>query len=222
MQTVTRRASTYARVYFSLLTLIFVALAGLGQHSDRMSAGDKGIKPRVERRPKTPPLSLPLLNDPPANEIAAENLLEGALASEWDVTGSGDPSIQGFATDISVDQGETVNFKIDTPSSDYRLDIYRLGYYNGNGARLVDTIQPSAALPQVQPACLEIDGTTNDNLIDCGNWGVSASWTVPPTAVSGIYIARPVREDVGGDLASHIVFIVRDDDGGSDLLFQTS
>ena len=44
----------------------------------------------------------------------------------------------------------------------------------------------------------------------------------PPTPFPGIYIARAVREDVGGDLASHIVFVVRDDDGGSDLLFQTS
>ena len=92
----------------------------------------------------------------------------------------------------------------------------------GDGARLVDTIQPSATLPQAQPTCLEIDGTTNDNLVDCGNWGVSASWAVPADAVSGIYIARADREDVGGDLASHIAFIVRDDDGDSDLLFQTS
>ena len=30
-------------------------------------------------------------------------------------------------------------------------------------------------------------------LIDCGNWGVSASWTVPTTAVSGVYIAHLVR-----------------------------
>ena len=44
---------------------------------------------------------------------------------------------------------------------------------------------------------------------------------MPLDATSGIYIARAVRDSapVG---ASHIVFIVRDDDGGSDLLFQTS
>ena len=37
---------------------------------------------------------------------------------------------------------------------------------------------------------------------------------------SGIYFAKVIRTDTGG--ASHIVFIVRDDDGGSDILFQTS
>ena len=103
------------------------------------------------------------------------------------------PSIQGFATDISVDQGQTVHFKIDTDATDYRLDIYRLGYYGGDGARKVATVQPSAALPQNQPACLTTRPTTG--LVDCGNWAVSASWAVPADAVSGIYFAKLVRED---------------------------
>ena len=47
------------------------------------------------------------------------------------------------------------------------------------------------------------------------------SWAVPADAVSGIYFAKLVRED-GTDGASHIFFVVRDDDGASDLLFQTS
>ncbi len=106
--------------------------------------------------------------DPPiANAIVCENSKPGNPPSEWDVSGAGDSNIQGFATDISVDQGQTVRFKIDTPSSDYRLDIYRMGYYGGNGARKVATVQPSAALPQTQPACLT-ESTTG--LIDCGNW----------------------------------------------------
>ncbi len=61
------------------------------------------------------------------NEIAVENALPGNPASEWDVSGAGDPSIQGFTTDISVDQGGTVFFKVDTPATDYRIDIYRMG-----------------------------------------------------------------------------------------------
>ena len=91
------------------------------------------------------------------NPIACENAKPGNLASEWDVSGSGDASIQGFATNISVVPGETVQFKIDTPSSNYRLDIYRMGFYGGMGARKVSDpagILPSAALPQVQPHCL--------------------------------------------------------------------
>ena len=152
----------------------------------------------------------------PANPIEAENCLPGNPPSEWDVTGAGDASIQGFATDISVDRGGTVEFKVNTPSTSYRADIYRIGYYGGNGARKVATVTPSVPLPQAQPACL----TNATGLVDCGNWAVSASWSVPPSAVSGVYLARLVRIDTGG--ASHIIFIVRQDGGSSDVLFQTA
>jgi hypothetical protein len=156
--------------------------------------------------------------DPPnSNPVVCENLLLGNPDTEWDISGAGDSSIQGFTTDISVDQGQTVSFKIDTNASAYRLDIYRMGYYNGLGARKVAAVNPSAALPQNQPDCLSNAAT---GLIDCGNWAVSASWTVPSTAVSGIYFAKAIRLDTGG--ASHIVFVVRDDDSHADLLLQTS
>jgi len=154
----------------------------------------------------------------PPNPIVAENCLPGTPQSVWDVNGSGSATIQGFATDISVDQGQTVQFKIDTPATAYHLDIYRMGYYQGNGARLVvGGIQPTAPLPQNQPACLD----QPRGPFDCGNWAVSASWNVPTTATSGIYFARLARDD-GTAGASQIFFIVRDDDGRSNILFQTS
>src|ERR1700716_3704683 len=34
-----------------------------------------------------------------ANPIACENLLTGTPESVWDISGSGDPGLQGFATD---------------------------------------------------------------------------------------------------------------------------
>jgi hypothetical protein len=153
------------------------------------------------------------------NPIVAENALPGSPPSAWDVNGAGDYSIQGFATDISVSPGQVIDFKVSTPATDYRLDIYRVGYYGGAGARHVATVQPSVPLPQAQPACL-YDAATR--LTDCGNWAVSASWAVPADAVSGVYIAKLVREDPEDGRASHILFVVRDDDGASDILFQTS
>ena len=153
----------------------------------------------------------------PANPIEAENCLTGNPSSQWDIDGAGDSSIQGFATDISVNRGGTISFKVDTDASSYHLDIYRMGYYGGMGARKVTTVNPSATLPQNQPNCLTNAAT---GLMDCGNWAVSASWTVPANATSGIYFARLVRSDTQG--ASHVFFIVRDDSSHSDLLFQTS
>src|ERR1700730_18616215 len=101
----------------------------------------------------------------PANQIEAENCLPGNPSSQWDVSGAGDPSIQGFATEIRVDLSQLVNFKINTDASAYTIEIYRTGYYADQGARLITTIQPSATLPQVQPACLTDSST---GLVDCG------------------------------------------------------
>jgi hypothetical protein len=153
----------------------------------------------------------------PPNAIVAENCQPGNPASEWDISLNGDLTIQGFATDISVNRGQTVSFKVKTDAASYHIDIYRIGYYGGNGARKVVTIPSSAITPQTQPACMS-DATTG--LVDCGNWGISASWAVPADAVSGLYIGRLVRDDTGG--ANHMMFIVRDDAGGSDLLYQLS
>ena len=192
----------------------------------------------------------------PGNVIVEENRLPGAPSTEWDVNGWGDPSIQGFGHDISINRGETIQFKIKTDSADYRIDIYRMGYYGGLGARLVDRILPSVPLPQAQPEGLRDPETY---LYDCGNWAVSASWEAPADATSGIYFARLVCQDPApprwradhapappseapepvphaygalgyGKLrnalreprASHIYFIVRDDAGHSDILFQTA
>jgi hypothetical protein len=121
---------------------------------------------------------------------------------------------------MSVNVGQTENFKISTPSTSYHIDILRVGYYQGNGARkVVSNLLPTASLPQTQPACL--NGPTETGLIDCGNWAVSASWTVPTTAVSGLYLAHLVRNDKSGS-SSIIPFVVRNDSSHSDVLFMTS
>jgi hypothetical protein len=152
------------------------------------------------------------------NKIVTENQLPGDPQSEWDLIGIGDDNIVGFATDISIDRGSTVEFKINTNSTNYRIDIYRLGYYGGNGARKVATIQRTLATPQIQLPPAE---DLSVGLVDAGNWEVSASWAVPANAVSGLYIAKLFRQDsTAGN--NHIPFVVRDDGAASDIVFQTS
>jgi len=152
-----------------------------------------------------------------ANPILCENALPGTSPTVWDINDSGDSTIQGFSTDISVNVGTTVAFKVLTPARAYTIDIYRTGWYQGLGARKVATVSPSATLPQSQPACLS-DAPTG--LYDCGNWAVSASWPVPADAVSGVYFALLTRTDTGGQ--SHITFVVRNEASRSAVLFQTS
>lgn len=154
---------------------------------------------------------------PDVNAIVCENSKAGTSFDEWDIDGAGDDSIQGFATDISVNVGQRVDFKIDTDASAYTIDIYRTGWYQGLGARKIASVQPSVPLPQHQRDC-RTDVTTE--LTDCGTWDVSASWDVPADAVSGVYLAKLTRKDTGG--SSHITFIVRNEASTSDVLVQTS
>ncbi|TBC53182.1 DUF4082 domain-containing protein, partial (plasmid) [Rhizobium ruizarguesonis] len=151
-----------------------------------------------------------------SNAIVLENQKQGNPESEWGIDGAGSTNIEGFATDISVDNGNTVSFKINTNSTNYRIDIYRLGYYGGMGARKVATMQHTGLQTQPNPLRNATTGT-----VDAGNWAVSASWTVPDDAVSGVYIAKLVRQD-GTSGENQIPFIVRDDASHSDVVFQTA
>src|SRR6266403_572240 len=154
---------------------------------------------------------------PIVNDIVCENSKPGNPGSDWQISGSGDATIQGFATDMSANQGATVSFKIKTDAKSYSIGIFRLGYYGGMGARHVASVTPSATLPKTQPACLT---NTATNLYDCGNWAVSTSWQIPANATSGVSCAVLIRPDTGG--ASQIFFVVRNDSSHSAILFQTA
>jgi methionine-rich copper-binding protein CopC len=156
------------------------------------------------------------------NPIACENTQTGD--GGWEVGGGGSPTIEGFATAMSVNAGQTISFKIRTMSltvdaqqvlQNYTIDIYRLGWYGGAGGRKL-TPSPTPTL-HMQPTCVT-DPTTG--LIDCGNWAVSATWTVPSTAVSGVYEAHIQRTDADKD--NQIIFVVRNDSSHADVVYQTS
>ncbi len=147
--------------------------------------------------------------------IAAENALPGSPPEQWESWQNTD-DIAGFTTAFSVLPGEKVRFKIKTDSANYRIRMFRLGWYQGKGARHLADVTPSANLPQSQPAPLT-DASTG--LVDCANWAESASWTVPAGALSGVYYA--LFEPLDGGQSSHTFFVVRRE-GPSDILVQTS
>ncbi len=196
-RTRTRRRGWRAFVLVAALSVVASSLIAVGSPQSATAAGSSC--------------------GPTINPIVCENSKPGTNPSVWDISGAGDPSIQGFATDISVNAGARIDFKIDTNAKAYTVDIYRTGWYQGLGARFIQTVPVTATLPQTQPQCIS-DQTTE--LYDCGTWGVSSSWNVPSTAVSGVYIALLTRKDTGGQ--SHIIFVVRNDGNHSDVVFQTS
>ena len=125
------------------------------------------------------------------NGIVRENALPGNSSKHWDVNAAGDPTIQGFCDRSSYESGATVNFQVKTRASSWRVDVYRLGWYAGDGARLVGSVRGTASA-EPQPPCIEDKAT---RLVDCGTWRVGARWDVPEDATSGVYLGRLVRDD---------------------------
>jgi hypothetical protein len=151
------------------------------------------------------------------NPVVCENQQPGTPQSVWDVT-TPSATIEGFADSFSANVGGSIDFKIRSPATSYQIDIYRMGYYGGDGARLITSLTPDISVSQNQPAC---STDTATGLVDCGNWGVSATWSIPATAVSGVYFARISRTD-GTSGANQIPFVVTDNSSHSDVVFTTS
>src|SRR3954469_7160872 len=133
-----------------------------------------------------------------ANPITDENALAGT--NGWEVSQADTPNIDGYTTTTSVAPGGTIGFRVSTnpaATSNYRIRIYRLGWYNGLGARLVACV---GAGTQGAPTCTTTstgsarttpgpNGQTGE--IDAnGNFPQTNSWTVPANAASGEYVAE--------------------------------
>jgi hypothetical protein len=141
---------------------------------------------------------------PALSGVAAENALPGQQPSEWDRSTGFDTNAYGFAASYSVDAGTTLNFKIHCPAGG-TLDIFRLGYYAGNGARKWASV--------TIPSTTQSDGSTSSNgeggvgSVDCSSWTTACSWAVPSTAVPGVYCATIKRSF--GTTHQQIFFVVK-------------
>ncbi len=62
------------------------------------------------------------------------------------------PWVEGYASANRVKPGQSINFHISTnPASNVSIDIYRMGYYQGNGGRPMTKLGPFACKPQSDP-----------------------------------------------------------------------
>src|SRR5436190_23025757 len=92
------------------------------------------------------------------NPIVTENSLAGNPESEWTVPDFRDVRIAGFANKMSLNAGTTVRFKINVQgATSYSIKIYRIGYYGGKGARLMQNLGTFSGV--VQPAGISNSST---------------------------------------------------------------
>jgi hypothetical protein len=126
--------------------------------------------------------------------------------------------IEGYASAASINRGEEISLYVNTVDSQYAIDIFRMGWYDGAGAkRMLPTIV-NAGHPQPIPS-----PDPETGLVECRWTDPYILQTTNATAdawPSGIYLARLTALTTGSQ--SYIVFVVRDDARPSDILLQAS
>lgn len=143
--------------------------------------------------------------------IVAENQLPGeGTSSRYSLTGDvGSTSNLGYARATSVDAGETIDFAVDGDCE--VITIYRVGHYDGDNWREVAEIANTPTDQGNETTITDSNGATT-----VVGWTDTASWTVPSTAVSGLYVA--VIRNAAETTKSWIVFVVRNDDRVADIV----
>src|SRR5262245_8031788 len=92
--------------------------------------------------------------------------------------------IEGYTSHTSIKAGDTLKIFVSTePASPFTVDIYRMGYYGGKGARHMRRVGPFEGSPQPTPE----DGERN--LREC-RWGEACGLKIPAEWLSGVYLGR--------------------------------
>ncbi len=166
-----------------------------------------------------PPVARIATAEAGSNAIVVENRRPGTNA--WRLGRSGffianerAQQIKGYASPTSVGKGDLLRLYVSVnPPQSFDLDVYRLGWYDGLGGRLLHHVH---AIPgDRQPEC-PLDAETG--LRAC-RWAASYEMRVPPDWTSGLYVAVLTNAQ---RYQNYVVFAVRDDERRSDFVYQQS
>src|SRR5262245_16753611 len=148
--------------------------------------------------------------------VAAENQKPGT--ADWEIaTPAVEHEIEGYASRTSVNGGDAIDLFVSTTAKRYTVDVFRMGWYGGLGARRVAGPIIRDGIAQDRPAMDPVTG-----LVEC-RWrdpvrietrDADGSWT------TGVYLARLTMSPSG--LQTFVVFVVRDDARAAPIVFQSS
>jgi hypothetical protein len=135
----------------------------------------------------------------------------------------GDPQlrskfIEGYCSHQSITAGETLKIMVSVaPECEITIEIFRMGYYGGAGARKMTEYGPLAARTQPDP---EVGPR---RVREC-RWEPSLEITIPHNWPSGVYLSRLSRvssDELHAPWQNYVIFIIKDD-RPADILFQCS
>ncbi len=189
-------------VWISVFTVVFLSIAGItftgaftapGEHQKNGSTALSTTTSSVASVPITSPVTSPA--------IISENLRPGTTS--WRITAGASPTlIQGFATTTYAAPGSAVDLYVSSQLPTYRVLAYRMGWYQGKGARLIWTSSPQEGT--VQPPC-GLD--TSVNMVSCTSWHRSLVIPITEAFVPGDYL---IKLDAGPHAQSYVLLTVWD------------
>jgi streptogramin lyase len=153
----------------------------------------------------------------PAHELESPIKLENRLTgtSAYTLTRPAlTNEVEGYASDSSVAAGETLRIYVNVSKAQgVRADVYRIGYYQGLGARLVKSLASVAVSPQPMPTA---DSSTG--LLEC-HWQSAFDLQIEASFINGYYLCKLTNDD---GMQSYVPFIVRESGRLAPLLVQAS
>ncbi len=146
-----------------------------------------------------------------ADWVRTENAKAGT--TNWTLSNGGTNQIEGYASAVSAVHGETLDLYVSCQAPTFTAEAYRMGYYQGNGARLV---WQSVNLPGTnQPLPSKVPGT---NTVTAG-WTPSFQLPITTQFPPGVYLVK-LQSSTG--FQHHIPFTIRDDSSDAKYLVQNS
>jgi len=123
-----------------------------------------------------------------------------------------DDCIAGYTETPSVNVGQSIKFKVNVNPAPqtYSIEVYRLGWYNGAGASLIQTVAPMAGVKQPDCPMNTVTGET-----EC-NWSTTYSLNIPADWTTGVYTAVLTNQT---GWKTEVLFVVRDDNRVADFLY---
>lgn len=156
--------------------------------------------------------------------IPLENRKQGT--QDWQLTylwpnekgGLRSSLIEGYCRRQSVFAGESIEICVSTnPARRFTIDLFRMGYYGGAGARLMQSVGPLQGKPQ-------LDASIGARRLRECRWDVSINLKIPADWQSGVYLGKLTALPESASehpWQNYIVFVVRDR-RKADIIFQVS
>jgi hypothetical protein len=196
----------------AVLAVVVVAGAVLG--SLHLATGGQA-------QPKPRPTSHLLVNDHQvtpngvtAGWVKAENAKPGDRGWNLENTSNQAPgAIEGYADRVSAVSGDTVTMFVSTVAPSFHVEAYRMGWYGGDGGRLIWRSAELTGTKQAAPTL-----SPGVNMIEA-HWTPSLTVTLTPGWPPGDYLFKLVGS---GNQQSRVPLTLRDDSSTAAYVIQNS